>query len=272
MDNRHNAKPWGYHRLAAAVCLLTSLIGVSVAAGRPSSSQSAPGVLIFAAASLKEVLDEIARSAEAETGTSIRVSYAASSALARQIEAGAPAHIFISADADWMDYLAAKDLVLRDSRVDLVGNRLVLVAPVADPVQLRIAPRFPLAGALGDGRLAVADPGSVPAGKYARAALTSLGVWDSVSARLAPADNVRAALALVARAEAPLGIVYRTDALVEPKVRIVDTFPAGTHPPIVYPAALTTQRSAEAARVLEFLRSPKARAIFERRGFLVVAS
>ena len=260
------------HGLAATVCLLTSLIGLLSAAGRPSSPQPSPGVMIFAAASLKNVLDEIARAGEGTTGTPIRVSYAASSALARQIEAGAPAHIFVSADIEWMDYLAAKDLVRRDSRIDLVGNRLVLVAPEAEPVRLRIARGFPLARALGEGRLAVADPSSVPAGKYARAALTALGVWDSISSRLAPADNVRAALALVARGEAPLGIVYRTDALVERNVRIVDTFPASTHPPIVYPAALTKLPSGDAARVLAFLRSSKAREIFERYGFIVLAS
>jgi molybdate transport system substrate-binding protein len=253
------------------IALLLALAGV-VPRHTVAQEPAANDVLVFAAASLKEVVDEIAAAAQPSTGTTIRVSYAASSALARQIEAGAPAHIFISADTEWMDYLAGKDLIQSASRVDLVGNSLVLIAPTAEPVPLKIARGFELASALGRGRLAVADPAAVPAGKYARAALTSLGIWDSVANRLAPADNVRSALALVARGEAPLGIVYRTDALVEPKVRIVDTFPGNTHPSIVYPAALTKSSSRAAVRVLEFLRSPTARAIFERRGFILPVS
>ncbi len=246
----------------AGLCRLDS-------AAQPAATED---VLVFAAASLKEVVDEIAAAAQPATGATMRVSYAASSALARQIEAGAPAQIFISADVEWMDYLAGKDLIQAGSRVDLVGNSLVLIAPAAEPVRLTITRGFGLAAAVGNGRLAVADPTAVPAGKYARAALTSLGVWDSVATKLAPADNVRSALALVARGEAPLGIVYRTDALVEPNVRIVDTFPKDTHPPIVYPAALTRSASRAAARLLEFLRSPAARAVFERRGFIALVS
>jgi molybdate transport system substrate-binding protein len=260
--------------LRIAVLPIALLLAVGGFAPRPGAAQepAANDVLIFAAASLSDVLDDIAAAARPATGTTIRVSYAASSALARQIEAGAPAHLFISADTEWMDYLASKNLIQPATRVDLAGNSLVLIAPAAESGGLKIARGFGLAAALGDGRLAIADPAAVPAGKYARAALTSLGVWDSIANRLAPADNVRSALALVARGEAPLGIVYRTDALVEPKVRIIDTFPKDTHPPIVYPAALTTTPSPAAARVLQFLRSSAARTIFERRGFLVPVS
>jgi molybdate transport system substrate-binding protein len=196
------------------------------------------------------------------------VAYAASSALARQIEAGAPATLFISADQEWMDYLASRDLVDVNTRVDLLSNQLVLIAPDAVPVRLEIGPGFPLAEALGTGRLAVADPSAVPAGRYARAALMALGVWTTVAHRLAPAEHVRAALLFVARGEAPLGIVYATDARAEPRVRVVGVFPPGTHPPIVYPAAvLRAAADATARRLLASLSSPSARAIFERHGF-----
>lgn len=254
--------------LRIGLILLVAIASLHATTQKPPEND----VLVFAAASLKEVLDEIALASQPSTGATVRVSYAASSALARQIEAGAPASVFISADVEWMDYLASKQLIEPASRVDLVGNSLVLIAPAAEPVSLKIAKGFGLAAALGNGRLAVADPAAVPAGKYARAALTTLGVWDSVAGKLAPADNVRSALALVARGEVPLGIVYRTDALVEPKVQIIDTFPKETHPPIVYPAALTTTALPAARRVIEFLRSPSARAIFERHGFTVLVS
>jgi molybdate transport system substrate-binding protein len=224
-------------------------------------------VLVFAAASLKTALDALVEPAHQATDFTVRVSYAATSALARQIEEGAPADLFISADVEWMDYVESNGLLRPNTRVDLLTNRLVLVAPRTEPVTLRIAFGFGLARALGQGRLALADPAVVPAGKYARAALTSLGVWDSVSARLAPAENVRAALLLVSRAEAPLGIVYRTDALADPDVLVVDTFPETTHPPIVYPAALTRRASAGAAKVLHFLLGTEARAEFNRQGF-----
>ena len=201
------------------------------------------------------------------TGVGYKASYAASSTLAKQIDEGAPAEIFISADLEWMDYVAKRNLIEKASRVNLLGNDLVLVAPKASSVALKIAPKFGLAAALGTGRLAVADPAAVPAGLYAKAALTSLGVWDSVSSRLAPAENVRAALLFVSRAEAPLGIVYRTDALADATVKIVDIFPESSHPPIVYPAALTTRASAAARKVLDYLRGPAARAVFEKQGF-----
>lgn len=224
-------------------------------------------VTIFAAASLRTALDEVMVSCEAATGVPSRASYAATSALARQIEAAAPADLFISADTEWMDYVAARGLIKPDSRIDLLGNELVLVAPATRSLKLAIGPGFGLAAALGDGRLAVADPASVPAGKYARAALESLAVWPEVASRLAPAEDVRAALRLVARGEAPLGIVYRTDAAADPDVLVVGAFPASSHPPIVYPAAMTRRAGYAAARVLACLAAPASMPAFARWGF-----
>jgi molybdate transport system substrate-binding protein len=242
-------------------------LAVLLVAGASAAYQARSDVLVFAAASLQTALDELADPVARATGARITVSYAASSALARQIENGAPAGIFISADLDWMDYLAARKLIRPDSRGNLLGNRLVLIAPKGAAPALTIGRGFPLAAALGGDRLALANPDVVPAGKHAKAALTSLGVWDGVAGRIAAAENVRAALALVSRGEAPLGIVYRTDARVDPGVAIVDTFPESAHPPIVYPAALLPAASAEAARVLAFLKTPAALAVFQRHGF-----
>jgi molybdate transport system substrate-binding protein len=234
----------------------------------PHSTRAQPSdVLIFAAASLKNAIDDLAAPCKEATGVGYKASYAASSTLAKQIAEGAPADVFISADLEWMDDVARRNLIESASRVNLLGNDLVLVAPKASSVALKIAPNFGLAVALGNGRLAVADPAAVPAGLYAKAALTSLGVWNSVSSRLAPSENVRAALLLVSRAEAPLGIVYRTDALADASVRIVDVFPESSHPPIVYPAALTARARASARAVLDYLRGPAARAVFETQGF-----
>jgi len=265
---------------AAIVLILAIAAGADGSPGLPwaerSRSQPATStgtVLIFAAASLQTALDELVAPMQTATGARVRVSYAASSALARQIENGAPADLFISADLDWMDYLANRKLIRADSRVNLLGNRLVLIAPASQPVAIKIAPGFGLAAALGSrDRLALANPDAVPAGKYARAALTNLGVWDSVAGKIAAAENVRAALLLVSRREAPLGIVYATDALVDKGVRVVDTFPASTHPPIVYPAALTTASASSLAtgaafRVLEFLKSSAALRLFLMKGF-----
>ena len=245
----------------AVVCVTT------VDAGRQTASASV-GVLVFAAASLQTVLDSVAPAIERSTGVRIRTSYAATSALARQIESGAPAELFISADLEWMDYLADRKLVRADTRVNLLGNQLVLIAPAGKSVSLRIAPGFPLAAALGQERLAVADPAAVPAGKYAQAALTTLGVWKDVEPKIAAAENVRVALLLVSRGETPLGIVYKTDAMVDRGVVVVDTFPATSHPRIVYPAALTNSASPEAARVLTFLRGAEAQSVFASHGFL----
>jgi molybdate transport system substrate-binding protein len=248
---------------------LVALAAVVVGAPLRGAAQSAPTV-VFAAASLKDCLDEVDRAYAAKTGREARASYAASSLLARQIEEGAPADIFISADSDWMDYLQKRGLILAPSRHDLLTNHLALIAPAASKVALRIAPKMALAQALGDGRLSVAGP-EVPAGKYARASLTALGVWDSVKERLAPAANVRGALLFVAQGDAPLGIVYDTDAKVEPKVRIVGLFPDASHPPILYPAALVAASKNPAARAyLDFVRGPAAAAIFRRYGFVVI--
>jgi molybdate transport system substrate-binding protein len=228
----------------------------------------AANVIVFAAASLKESMDEQARRFESATGNTVVVSYAATNALAKQIEAGAPADVFISADVDWMDYVQQRGLVTPQTRVEVLRNALVLVAPVASHVGLKVMPGFGIATALGGGRLAIANPDSVPAGRYAKAALESLGVWASVESRIARTENGRAALALVSRGEAPLGIVYRTDALADKSVRIVDTFPSETHPPIIYPAAIVATSKSNAARsLLDYVRSDTARSIWQRFGF-----
>ncbi len=232
-----------------------------------SAAVAAP-ITVFAAASLKEALDAQLSAWSARTGVQVRVSYAGSNALARQIESGAPANLFISADVDWMDYLQQKNLIVAASRRDVLGNDLVLIAPTATAQTINIAPGFALAATLGGGRLALANPDVVPAGKYAKAALTKLRVWTSVEGQLARAENVRAALSFVARAEAPLGIVYRTDALAEPKVSIVGTFPADSHPAIVYPAALVAGQETAAARaLLDALVSADAKKMWQRFGF-----
>ena len=248
-----------FRPLAMALCIALA----SVAA-------QAADVTVFAAASLTDALQAVGKAYQDKTGHTVAFSFAASSVLARQIEASPGADVFVSADGDWMDYLDKKGFIDRATRRDLLGNRLVLIAPAASPVALRIAPHFDLAGALAGGRLAIADPASVPAGKYGKAALASLGVWDSAAGRLAPAENVRVALAYVARGEAPLGIVYATDALAEPRVRIVDTFPDATHAPIVYPAALTKEARPLARDFLAFLNSREARAIFRANGFTLL--
>jgi molybdate transport system substrate-binding protein len=222
---------------------------------------------VFAAASLKNAMDEVITAFTARTGLPARASYGASSALARQIEQGAPADVFVSADVDWMDYVAQRNLIAPASRINLLSNHLALIAPADSKTALHIAPGMPLAAALGAGRLAIAGP-DVPAGRYAQASLTALGVWPSVEDKLARAESVRAALAFVARGETPLGIVYDTDAKVEPKVRIVGLFPDVIHPPIIYPAAIVaTSHNPGAAAFMRFLRGPEATAIFHLYGF-----
>lgn len=223
-------------------------------------------VTVFAAASLTDSLKAVVDAYKAKTGKTVTLSFGASSALARQIEQGAPADIFLSADTDWMDYLQQKNLIDTTSRKTLLGNQLVLIGGPGSK-RLTIAPHFNLAGALGDGRLALADPASVPAGKYGKAALTTLGVWDSVAAHVAPAENVRVALEYVVRGEAPYGIVYATDARVAPQVKVVGVFPENTHPAIVYPVALTRTASPASRDFLAFLSGAEARAIFEKAGF-----
>jgi molybdate transport system substrate-binding protein len=245
--------------------LWTGLLLCAAALASPAAEQP---LTVFGAASLANALEEVGRAFTARTGQAVRFSFAASSQLAKQIESGAPADVFISADQDWMDYLASRRQIQPGTRRDIAGNRLVLVAPADSPVQLKIGPGFPLATALGvRGRIAVGDPATVPAGKYARAALTRLGVWQSVEGRIIPADNVRTALNFVARGEAPLGIVYATDARAEKRVRVVDAFPGSTHEPIRYPAAATAVAAVDAAGFLEFLTSEPASAIFDRAGF-----
>lgn len=226
-------------------------------------------LLVFAAASLKPALDELLEQPETRAIAEVKASYAASSQLARQIDNGAPAALFISADEEWMDYLADRDRIVAASRADLLGNALVLAARADSSIALRIAPGFDLAGALGsDQHLAIAEPNSVPAGKYAKSALISLGVWDSVQGRIIAGDNVRSALNFVLRGEAPLGVVYRSDAVSDPAVRIVDTFPESSHPPIRYPAALIAGHDEATARqLLERLRSADSAALFRRYGF-----
>jgi molybdate transport system substrate-binding protein len=230
-------------------------------------------LVVFAAASLKNALDSINGQWQKETGKAAKISYAASSALAKQIEQGAPAQIFLSADIPWMDYLEKKDLIKSGTRSNLLGNRIVLIAPIDKAVPVDIKPGFDLAKLLGDGRLAVANVDSVPAGRYGKAALEKLGVWASVSGKLAQAENVRAALLLVSRAEAALGIVYQTDAAAEPKVKIAGVFPEDTHPPIIYPVALTTSATnADAAAFLAYIKSAKAKPVFEAQGFTMLNS
>ena len=237
-------------------------------AGASPPDKPAP-LTVFAAASLKESLDEAATAYERGGGAAVRVSYAASSALARQIEQGAPADVFVSADQDWMDALQEQKLIDPASRRNLLGNTLVLVAPKDSNVQVALKPGLDLVALLGaDGRLALALTNSVPAGKYAKQSLVKLGAWDGVKSRTAEAENVRSALLLVARGEAPLGIVYGSDALAEPKVRVVGTFPVDTHAPIVYPIArVAASTNPQAKAFVHWLQTPAARAIFARHGF-----
>jgi molybdate transport system substrate-binding protein len=223
---------------------------------------------VFGAASLTNVLQDIGDAFTKETSIAVKFSFAASSTLARQIENGAPADIFMSADSDWMDYLQTRHLIQPSTRKDVVGNRLVLIAPANSSVKLKIEPNFALAAALGQGRLATGDPGAVPVGRYAEAALTKLGIWNQIEQRIVRADNVRSALTFVDRGEAPLGIVYETDALIDKKVRVVDVFPADSHPPIVYPVALTRTAHTAATRFIAFLESPAAAQTFKSYGFV----
>jgi len=223
---------------------------------------------VFAAASMKNALDEADAAYSAKAGVRISASYAASSALAKQIEQGAPADIFVSADIDWMDYSIKNKSVDPSTRVDLLGNSIVLIAPKDSKIDnVTIGNGFDLAKLAGDGRIATGDVKAVPVGKYAKAALEKLGSWQAAESKFAMAENVRAALSLVARGEAVLGIVYATDAKVEPGVKIVGTFPADSHPPIIYPVAATASAKKDAADYLAFLRTSEAKAIFEKYGF-----
>lgn len=250
--------------LGAAAVVASSVIGSAAAADR---------LTVFAAASLKNALDDVSAAWKAETSKETVNSYAASSALARQIESGAPADIFISADLDWMTYLADRKLIVPGSVVKLLGNRLVLVAPANSAASIKIAPGFDLAGLIADGRLAICEVKSVPAGKYGKAALEALGVWTTVANRIAQAENARAALMLVATGEAAAGVVYQTDANAEPKVRVLDSFPEDSHPEIVYPAGVVAMSTnPDAAAFVDFLQSPQAQDLFRKQGFTIIVS
>lgn len=247
--------------------LLTAFVILAGASFSPASAQDKT-ITVFAAASMKNALDEIDAAYTARTGVKFSVSYAASSVLAKQIEQGAPADVFVSADTDWMDYAISKKTINQASRVNLLGNSIVLIAPKDSRIDsVTITPGFDLAKLAGDGRIATGDVKSVPAGKYAKAALEKLGAWQAAEPKFAMAESVRAALTLVARGEAHLGIVYSTDAKVEPGVKIVGTFPADSHPAIVYPVAATVMAKPETNDYLAFLRSTAAKTILEKYGF-----
>ena len=250
-------------RAFAVLALLAML------AAAPLSAAAQDSITVFAAASLKNALDDVDTAFTKATGVKIVASYEASSSLAKQIEAGAPADVFISADLRWMDYVAGKKLIKADTRVNLLGNRLVLIAPKDSKLDhVAIGQGFDIAKLAGDGHIAVADVKAVPAGLYAKAALEKLGAWTAAEPKLAQAVNVRATLAFVARAETPLGIVYETDAKIEPKVKIVGYFPNGSYAPVTYPVAATaSSKNAAVGKYLDFLRTPAAKAIFEKYGF-----
>ncbi|KAA3510366.1 molybdate ABC transporter substrate-binding protein [Agrobacterium rosae] len=251
---------------------LAAVIGSVVAtAGMSAPAFAQDKVTVFAAASMKNALDAANAEWAKETNNEATVSYAASSALAKQIEAGAPADLFISADLAWMDYVAGKKLIKEDTRTNLLGNRLVLVAPADKAKPVEIKQGFDLAKLVGDGKLAMGAVDSVPAGKYGKSALEKLGVWSSVESKVAGAESVRAALVLVSRGEAPYGIVYQTDAAADQGVKIVGTFPQDSHEPIIYPVAILSEsKSPAAAAYLEFLKSAKAAPFFEKQGFTIL--
>jgi molybdate transport system substrate-binding protein len=252
------------------ISLLTITCLMLGAAPHPAAAQET--LTVFAAASLKNAVDDIDAAFARATGVKVAASYAASSALAKQIEQGAPADVFASADLEWMDYAHAKKLIKDATRINLLGNRLVLIASKDSALaDIPIGPGFDLAALAGDGRIVTGDVRAVPVGRYAKAALEKLGAWAKAEPKMAMAENVRAALALVARGEAPLGIVYETDAKVEPSVKIVGRFPPDSHPPIIYPFAATATAKPQAERYLGFLRSPAAKTMFERYGFTVLA-
>ena len=252
-------------RYLAAV-LLSGLLVLPL----PVSAQDTGRITVFGAASLANALEAIGQDYGRTSGKRVVFSFAASMTLAKQIEASSGADLFVSADTESMDYLEQRNLIAKPTRQNLLGNSLVLIAPADSKVGLAIGPRMKLAEALNGGRLAVANVDSVPAGRYGKAALTALGVWASVENRLAQGEDVRTALAYVARGESPLGIVYATDARVEPRVKVVGTFPPASHSPIVYPAALTNDAKRDAASFLDYLKGPQARAVFERAGFTVL--
>jgi molybdate transport system substrate-binding protein len=247
--------------------LVASALVVSVWAA--SAADSNGPLVVFAAASLTDAINDTGAACTKATGVVFKPSYAASSALAKQIEAGAPADIFMAADEEWMDYLEKKDLLAKGTRHDLLGNKLVLIAPADSAATVKISTGPALLKSIGTARVATGDPDSVPVGKYAKAALTKMGAWDALEPKLVRAENVRAALSYVARGEAPFGIVYATDAQIEKKVKTLDTFPAATHPPILYPVAVTAKAkdNAGARKFVQCLSSKSAADTFEKYGF-----
>jgi molybdate transport system substrate-binding protein len=255
----------------AGLAIAVTAVVIALCAGFSAPARAADQVMVFAAASLTNALTDIGKIFDEKKIGTVVSSFASSSTLAKQIENGAPANVFLSADEEWMNYLAEKRFIVPESRFNLLGNQLVLIAPAgSDLKKVDIAPGFPLAKMLGSGLLATGDPDHVPAGKYAKSALQKLGVWADVDGKLARADNVRAALALVERGECPLGIVYSTDAALSQKVKVVGTFPEDSHPPITYPAALIAGKDSPAARAfLDFLKTPEAKTVFEKYGFAV---
>lgn len=248
-----------------------ALLGFAAVVATPLAAQ-AQETTVFAAASLKNALDNINAAWKTSASKEATISYAASSALAKQIEQGAPADVFISADLDWMKYVSEKNLTKKDTEKNLLGNRIVLVG-AADAADTEIKEGFDLAGLLKGGKLAMANVDSVPAGKYGKEALTKLKVWDGVSGSVAQAENVRAALALVSTGEAPYGIVYETDAVADKKVKVVGVFPEDSHAPIIYPVAILAEsKSADAKAFYDFLATPEAKKMFEEQGFTVLAN
>jgi molybdate transport system substrate-binding protein len=258
-----------------AVARLCAAIALAATFSLPQSAnaQDKPPLLVFAAASLKNALDEINETWTKQSGVAARASYAASSALAKQIEEGAPADLFLSADLEWMDYVEKKNFIRPGTRQSLLGNSLVIVATKDSKIgDVKIDEKLDLAKLLGDGRLSVAGVEAVPAGRYAKAALSKLGLWTLVEKRLAEAENVRAALALVSRGEAPLGIVYSTDAAADKGVKVIGTFPAGSHPPIIYPVGVVaSSKNPGADDYRKYLSGAAARTVFQKHGFTIVA-
>jgi molybdate transport system substrate-binding protein len=258
------------NRLSAV--LIAALMAALPFAARAQGGSTDRPILVFAAASMKNALDDVNAAFTKATGIKVTASYAASSALMKQIEGGAPADVFVSADLDWMDYGSSHKLIDDRTRVNLLGNTLVLIAAKDSPIgKMTIGPGFDLAALAGDSRIATGDIRAVPVGLYAKAALEKLGAWAAVEKKMAMTENVRVALTLVARGEAALGIVYATDAKVEPNVKVIGTFPESSHPPIVYPVAATPDAKPSATRYLDFLRSGNARTVFESYGFTVLA-
>jgi molybdate transport system substrate-binding protein len=259
-------------RISALALACVFAWGLAQSAFAEPAARLPAAPVVFAAASMKTALDAVAEAWKAATGKSTSIVYASSASLAKQIEYGAPADIFISADLTWMDYLDKAKLIKPGTRRNLLGNTLVLIEPADASADLKIAPHFDLAGSTGDGKIAVCTIASCPGGIYAKQALETLGVFENVEPKLAQADNIRTALTLVSRGEAKFGIVYATDAKADPKVKVIGTFPEATHSPIVYPVALVaTSKNPDAAFFLAYLSSQAATKILTGQGFTILS-